>query len=94
VLPIGDPSAGGLAHEQLDARLATLPTIGHVPRLGGAAGIDTFADRALDAAFEPIVRWILDARATRKAVHRDEMPTPDTMEHHVANRLYREVVDP
>ena len=35
VLAIGDPADRGLARRQLDERLALLPTIGHVPRLGG-----------------------------------------------------------
>lgn len=97
VLPIGEPSAGGLAHEQLDARLATLPTIGHVPRLGGvAADADSFDDPDLDAAFRPIIRWLLDARARNapNTTNADAVPPKDSIERHVANRLYRELVDP
>jgi hypothetical protein len=99
VLPIGDPNAGGLAHAQLDARLAALPTIGHVPRLGGGTvNTDTFDDRELDAAFEPIIRWILDARAgdsrTTAFATRTPVEAMDSTERHVANRLYRESVDP
>ena len=92
VLAIGDPSAGELAPDQLDARLATMPTVGRVPRLGGATDPDAFDRRELDGAFAPIVRWILDAgRADARA---GDAPTADSVERHVANRLYRELADP
>ena len=105
VLAVGDPSAGGLAYEQLDSRLAALPTIAHVPRLRGGAHGDSFDDRALDAAFRPIVEWIAAARTagTRTAGTRtkgtrsaraDAAPPTESTDRHVANRLYQENFDP
>jgi hypothetical protein len=95
VLAIGDPSASELALEQLGSRLASLPTIGHLPRLGGGtANPDAFDDRALDGAFAPIIHWILDA-AKRTDAAAPSAPSPaDSVDQHVANRLYRELVDP
>ena len=96
VLAIGEPGAGGLDPEQLDARLAALPMIGTVPRLGGA-GNEALAERALDPVFLPILRWI-QTRAARTPNADDHTVStfepPDSVERHVANRLYREVVDP
>lgn len=86
VLPVGDAGESGLSLEQLDLRLALLPAIGHVPRLGGGVASHTppAADE-LDTAFLPVVRWIVDQRdrATRAPV-----TTPSGR--HVANRLYRD----
>jgi hypothetical protein len=104
VLPVGDPSAGGLAHEQLDSRLATLPTIGHVPRLRGGANGDSFDDRDLDAAFRPIIEWIVDEHTTRPRTadprtngtctpRADTAPPTESTDRHVANRLYQETFD-
>src|SRR3954447_12989406 len=90
VLAIGAPDAGGLDADQLDARLAALPMIGTVPRLGGA-GNEAIADRALDPVFLPILRWIR-TRAARTPASDDGRATthepPDSIERHVANRLY------
>ena len=63
VLPIGDPNESGLAPAQLVGRLATLPTIGRVPRLAGPTAQRTpIGDASLEIAFRPIVRWIIDGR--------------------------------
>jgi hypothetical protein len=91
VLPIGDPDASELAHGQLEWRLAPLPTIGHVPRLGGGvAKRATLNDEALDLAFRPVIDWIVEGR-TR--VPDTTEPDPPWADQHVANRLYRETFD-
>jgi hypothetical protein len=95
VVPIGDPAHNGLARRQLDERLAMLPTIGHVPRLGGGvAGRAAIGDTRLDDAFRPIIRWIVDrqARPARPSVLR-LVPDVDAREAHVVNRRYRETFD-
>ena len=64
VVPIGDPAHSGLARRQLDERLAMLPTIGPVPKLGGGvAGRGGIGDARHDDAFRPIIRWIVDRQA-------------------------------
>ena len=79
VLPIGDPNESGLAPAQLVGRLAALPTIGRVPRLAGpTAQRNPIGSASLEAAFRPIVRWIIDGQHHPAS------------EDHVANRLYRE----
>ena len=97
VLPVGDPSAGELAPEQLYGRLASLPTIGHAPRLGGgAANTASVGRRELDTGFAPITQWIRDARSNRVETPIDRaMPlTPVSLERHIANQRYRECDDP
>jgi hypothetical protein len=101
VLAVGALDAGGLDREQLDARLAQLPMIGHVPRLGGHADSGPLGDAALDPVFVPVLRWIQTraARAERTVADTDtdtdtRAEPADSIERHVANRLYREVVDP
>ena len=60
VLTVGE-TGGGLAQGQLRARLASLPTIGHIPRVGANALAGDSADHdRLDAALLPVVRWIID----------------------------------
>jgi hypothetical protein len=91
VLPVGDPEASELAHGQIEWRLAPLPTIGPVPRLGGGvAKHATLNDETLDLAFRPVIRWIVDGRAR---VPKATEPGPPLPEQHVANRLYRETFD-
>ena len=91
VLPIGDTGVG-FSEEQLELRLASLPTIGHVPRLGGGvAAHDTIAADDLRAAFRPLVQWIMNGptSATPPPIV-DIACEPASTERHVANRLYRE----
>jgi hypothetical protein len=91
VLPIGDPGASELAHGQLEWRLAPLPTIGRVPRLGGGvAKRATLNDEQLDIAFRPIIRWIVEGETRAPNATASEPLCPDQ---HVANRLYRETFD-
>jgi hypothetical protein len=94
VLPVGNATESGLALEQLEWRLALLAALGPVPRLGGgvARPADIAVD-ALDAAFAPVVRWIIDGRERSMPARvpvsvgtATDAPTA----HHVANRLYRE----
>ncbi|MGO9873612.1 MAG: hypothetical protein ACLPVY_07405 [Acidimicrobiia bacterium] len=92
VVAIGEPAGRGLARRQLETRLAALPTIGRVPRLGaGVANHDRIADPEHDDAFRPIIRWIIDrqARPARDPV-RHLAAEHDGGDGHVANRLYRE----
>ena len=92
VLPIGDPADCGLARRQLDRRLAVLPTLAPIPRLGGGLGNRSATTEAeLEDAFRPIVRWILDRQAR---------PAPDPALQlresglgHVASRIYRDTLD-
>ncbi len=94
VLPIGNPADCGLARRQLERRLAVLPTLAPVPRLGGGAGNrSAITETEIDDAFRPIIRWIVDRQAR---------PSPDPMLHlreaepgaeHFVNRLYRETLD-
>ena len=90
VLTIGQ-SMERLAPEQLEARLALLPTISHVPRLGARpGGVGDGDTKHLDDAFQPLVDWIVTGRAGRLR-HTPAEPPP--RERHVANRLYRENLD-
>ena len=95
VLAVGDAD-GGLARDQLDARLASLPTIGHIPRIGAGATAGGSAEQdRLDAALRPVVRWIVDPAAPVERVRaRDEPfaapPSRAPLGRHVANRVYRE----
>ena len=76
---------------QIEWRLAPLPTIGQVPRLGGGvAKHATLNDETLDLAFGPVIRWIVEGRAR---VPNATEPDPPLPEQHVANRLYRETFD-
>jgi len=91
VLPIGDATDGGLALDQLELRLALLPTVGHVPRLGGGvAHQETIATEELAAAFRPVIDWIIETSA--RAAHAPSDVTTDRVSatRHVANRFYRE----
>jgi hypothetical protein len=92
VVAIGEPTDRALARRQLDERLAFLPTIARIPRLGGGVATQNqIADPELDDAFRPILRWILDleARRTRdRLVH--AVAELDGGDGHIANRLYRE----
>ena len=97
VLPIGDPETSELAHGQIEWRLAPMPTIGHVPRLGGGvAKRAKVNDEQLEIAFRPIIRWILEGQ---RRAHGSPVSEPDRAaqpagpEEHVANRLYRETFD-
>ena len=93
VLPVGDASESGLALEQLEWRLALLPALGPVPRLGGGVGPQASLEpAAIDAAFKPVVRWIIDqqARATSRGVPVGAMSVDASPKRHVANRFYRE----
>ncbi len=93
VLPVGDASESGLALEQLEWRLALLPALGHVPRLGGGVGLQaTLGPDAMDAAFKPVMRWIIDQseRAVSVSVPTGASTADASTTQHVANRLYRE----
>ena len=100
VLTVGD-TGGGLAQGQLRARLASLPTIGHIPRVGAnaLAGASAEHDR-LDAALRPVVGWIIDpthplpteTTGKRKAEYA-EAGARAPLGRHVANRVYREHLD-
>jgi hypothetical protein len=92
VVAIGEPADRAFARRQVDVRLAFLPIIARIPRLGGGvASQNRIADPEFDDAFRPILRWILDleARSTR-----DPLLAPveelDARDGHIANRLYRE----
>jgi hypothetical protein len=98
VLPIGDPETSELAHGQIAWRLAPMPTIGHVPRLGGGvAKRATVKSEDLELAFRPIIRWILEGQKRRPNGHPGFEPDRPEQhvgpEEHVANRLYRESFD-
>ena len=90
VLPIGHIDESGLALDQLELRLALLPAIGHLPRLGGGVARQAaIATDDLATAFRPVVQWIIDGR------DRARMPAGATTgrsstARHVANRFYRE----
>jgi hypothetical protein len=95
VLPIGDAAQRGLARRQIDERLALLPTLGRIPRLGGGlADRGAVTEAELDDAFRPVIRWIIDrqARPPRPASLR-LVPDDDTREAHIANRIYRETFE-
>jgi hypothetical protein len=94
VVPIGDPESSELAHGQIEWRLAPLPTIGHVPRLGGGVAKRTGVnEEQLDLAFRPIIRWIIEGSTDTTTTEPDWVETPAGAEEHVANRLYRESFD-
>jgi hypothetical protein len=94
VLPVGEASESGLALEQLEWRLALLPALGHVPRLGGGVARQTTIETGVvETAFRPVVRWIIDQRERAIAVPAGAGATAATGAStvaHVANRLYRE----
>jgi hypothetical protein len=96
VLAIDGSDASGLAQAQLDSRLAALPMIGHVPRLTAqAANRGRLRGGRLEDPFGPLVRWIVegpDRVTTPFGI--DARHGPDTLAGHVANRLYREGLDP
>jgi hypothetical protein len=91
VLPIGDAGESGLALDQLELRLALMPVIGPVPRLGGGvAPQNTITADDLAAAFRPVISWIIDG-----GTHAARMPAGAAADdgantRHVANRFYRE----
>jgi len=91
VLPVGEASESGLSLEQLELRLALLPALGHVPRLGGGVGhpVTTGSD-VIDAAFRPVVGWIIDRREYMASVPVGAATADASTTRHVANRLYRE----
>src|SRR6185295_69047 len=91
VLPIGDPDDSGLAPRQLAGRLARLPTIGRVPRLGVSAQHTRVGGAPLAAPFRPLVRWIVDDLPhSRTAGGSEPAPEHASTDEHIANRLYRE----
>ena len=88
------PNAGSRAASSTIA-WPTLPTIGRVPRLGGGVATQNpIADPALDDAFLPLLRWIVEhqvgpARDQRLHVVAGVAPHDG----HVAARLYGETFD-
>lgn len=92
VLSSGDPGQSGLAPAQLARRLRGLPTIATIPQLWGRVAHDC-ADRDLDAAFAPVVGWIVAcARARAAGVPPDPCAAAraGSLGRHVAARHYRE----
>ena len=93
VLPIGDASESELALDHLELRLAMLPVVGHVPRLGGGVALqEVIAIDDLTAAFRPIVKWIVGGGAgtARGPDAAGAVAGRASTAQHVANRFYRE----
>jgi len=92
VVAIGEPADRAFARRQLDERLAALPTIGRIPRLGGGVATQArVADPELDDAFRPLIRWIVDLQAglARTPTLR-RVPDVAGDDGHIVNQLYRE----
>jgi len=92
VVAIGEPTNRALAGRQLDERVAALPTIGRIPRLGGGVATQNrVADPEHDDAFRAVMRWIVDLQ---RRLARDPrlhlVPDVAGSDGHVVNRLYRE----
>jgi hypothetical protein len=93
VASTGEPADGGLAHEQLERRLAALPMIGATPQLWGRVTHETVVENDdLDRAFRPIVDWIVASREARRGPAPSSataVRTPMSI-HHLATARYRE----
>ena len=92
VASTGQPD-DGLAPDQLERRLGSLPMVGGTPQLWGRATPESASDGDdLDRAFQPIVDWIIECHRSR---HHDApaasaaVTTPSTGRHLAAHR-YRE----
>ena len=92
VLPVGDPEASELAHGQIEWRLAPLPTIGHVPRLGGGVAKRATLNDETARPRVPDPSFVGSSKAGARVPNATE-PEPAVPEQHVANRLYRETFD-
>jgi hypothetical protein len=95
VVAIGEPTDRAFARRQLDERVAALPTIGRIPRLGGGvAAQNRVADPEFDDAFRPLMRWIVDLEAgLDRAPTLHLVPEVAGGDGHIVNRLYRETFD-
>lgn len=92
VVSTGHPD-DGLAPDQLERRLASLPMIGCTPQLWGRATNEPAAEHDdLDDAFRPIVDWIVEIRHSRREAATSSataVRTPPSS-HHLATARYQE----
>jgi hypothetical protein len=92
VVSTGQTDGGGLAAEQLERRLRSLPMIGGTPQLWGRAQEPSVENADLDRAFRPIVDWIIERRRARRGPPPSAttaVRTPPSS-HHLATARYRE----
>ena len=92
VVGSGETDDGGLALDQLERRLRALPMISRIPQLWGRAPHGSTVDHDdLDAAFRPIVDWIVETRRARTGADSSDI-TPAasaSINRHLATLLYR-----
>jgi hypothetical protein len=79
VIVTGHEFDSGLAPAQLERRLRVLPLIGRVPRLWGRVTRAPELNSAqVDAAFAPVIEWILALRSATPDADAPELPDPPT----------------
>jgi hypothetical protein len=96
VVSSGHPDDSGLADDQLERRLRSLPMIGCIPQLWGRATREPAVDTdVLDRAFRPVVDWIVECRRSRVRASASTPTTVGTpsLSRHLATRRYREGSD-
>ena len=91
VVGSGEVDDGGLALDQLERRLRTLPMISRIPQLWGRGQHGSAVDDDLDAAFRPIVNWIVESQRIRTSAASSAVTAagPVSPNHHLATLLYR-----
>jgi hypothetical protein len=96
VVSSGHPDDSGLAYEQLERRLRSLPMIGRIPQLWGRATRERAVDSDIvDRAFRPVVDWIVECRRSRVRAPASTTTTAGTpsLSRHLATTRYREGSD-
>jgi hypothetical protein len=75
VIVTGHEFDSGLAPAQIESRLSELPVIGRVPRLWGrVTRAPELNSVVVDAAFEPVIKWIIAMRANRSGAEAPDLP--------------------